>query len=369
MRYIIILLLVLHGAIHVLGTAKAFNWANIPQLSKEVTKTNGVLWMGTALLFIAAAVMLLLKKDIWWLPCGLAIILSQVLVIGSWTDAKFGTILNVVLLVSVVIGFANWHYYRQYQLDVVAYLPKESIAKEELLTEADMEHLPEVVQRYIRYSGSVGKPKVSNFRVEISGEIRQDEESEWMPFTSVQYNFLDSTARLFFMEATMKKLPVKGYHKFLAGRAIMDIRLLSLLKVQYEEGEKMDISETVTFFNDMCCMAPATLIDRRIKWFDVDSNKVRAAFSNNGITISAWLYFNGDGALINFVSEDRYATTDKHTMVRLPWATPLKEYKDFNGYTLPGYADLIYTYPDREMCYGRFYLNKITYNNNRFVNR
>lgn len=168
------------------------------------------------------------------------------------------------------------------------------------------------------------------------------------------------------MNATMKGLPVKGYHRFLNGTAVMDIRLLSLIKVQYQDGDKMNISETVTFFNDMCCLAPATLIDKRIKWLEADSVKAKAEFTNNGIAISAWLYINDEGELTNFVSEDRYATTDKQEMIRLPWSTPLAQYRSFKDYILPGYADLVYSCPDGDLCYGKFKMVSIVYNVKRF---
>src|SRR5690606_8752857 len=100
-------------------------------------------------------------------------------------------------------------------------------------------------KKYLRYTGAVGKSKVKNFKVEFSGEIRKNEQSEWMPFTSVQYNFLDAASRRFFMKATMKGLPVAGFHNFENGKAFMDIRLLSLFRVQYQEGAEMNIAETV----------------------------------------------------------------------------------------------------------------------------
>ena len=142
----------------------------------------------------------------------------------------------------------------------------------------------------------------------------------------------------------------------------MDIRLLSLFKVAYQSGMEMGIAETVTFFNDMCCMAPATLIDQRIKWLDSSSNTAHAAFSNNGITISARLYFNDTGELVNFISEDRYAAGDNNTMQRLRWATPLKDYREVDGYRLATRAEAIFTYPVGDLCYGTFNLRHITYN-------
>ena len=53
----------------------------------------------------------------------------------------------------------------------------------------------------------------------------------------------------------------------------------------------MNMSETVTLFNDMCLFAPATLIDKEILWEPVDPRTVWARFTHNGITISAMLYF------------------------------------------------------------------------------
>lgn len=142
----------------------------------------------------------------------------------------------------------------------------------------------------------------------------------------------------------------------------MDIRLLSIFKVQFLTGKEAGISETVTFFNDMCCMAPAALIDKRIEWLEFDNNKAKVSFSNNGITVSAWLYFNEKGELINFVSDDRYAMVENDTMTKLRWSTPLRDYKDINGYRLASYAETIYTYPEGDFTYATFTLKNIGYN-------
>lgn len=161
----------------------------------------------------------------------------------------------------------------------------------------------------------------------------------------------------------MQRFLVAGYHRFENGEAFMDIPVGPLLfRVQYQSGKEMGIAETVTFFNDMCCMAPATLIDRRIKWLEVKGNTVRAAFTNNGITISAWLYFNDTGELVNFVSDDRYAANGDGSVRKLRWLTPLKEYRERGGHRLAGYAETIYSYPEGDLIYGTFRLADVEYN-------
>ncbi|MEZ4962121.1 MAG: DUF6544 family protein [Saprospiraceae bacterium] len=361
-KYVFALLLLLHGLIHLMGFAKAFQVAEISQLTQPITKPTGALWGLSALLFTLASVLFILKKDSWWMWAIPAVILSQILVFSTWQDAKFGTIANVIVLVGAIIGFGTTSFYSLFENEVKSGLQQTASLPETILTEADLELLPAPVRKYIRYAGAVGKPKVVNFNIEFEGKIRKNEQSAWMPFTSEQYNFMDVPTRLFFMKATMKHLPVAGFHCFKNGKAFMDIRLLSLLKVQYKAGGEMDVSETVTFFNDMCCFAPSTLVDPRVKWLETDGNKVKASFTSNGNSITAWLYFNDEGQLVNFISQDRYAAGENGTMERLPWSTPLQDYKDINGHRVPGYADAVYSYPEGELVYGTFATRNVAYN-------
>ena len=142
----------------------------------------------------------------------------------------------------------------------------------------------------------------------------------------------------------------------------MDIRLLSLFNVQYQSGKEMNQAETVTFFNDMCVMAPATLIDNRIKWVTVDNNTARAEFTNENITIAASLFFNEKGELVNFVSDDRYAVTEDGALRKARWSTPLKSYKPFNGYNLASYGEAVFNFPEGDFCYGKFKIKSVDYN-------
>ena len=357
-RIILSVLIIIHAFIHLMGVAKAFGYGEIQGLSKPVSKTKGFLWLLAMLLLVAGGLLYMGNMNAWWIIAASGAMLSQYLIFTAWKDAKYGTLLNLFIVLAAIAGWSSTGFYHEYREQVSAFID-QGIAHKNLLSEQDISDLPVPVKKYLRYTGSLGKPKIENFRVVFSGRIRKDESSAWMPFTSEQYNFMDAAARLFFMKATMMHLPVAGYHCFLNGHAFMDIRLFSLFKVQYQSGNEMDTAETVTFFNDMCCMAPATLIDKRIKWMETDSNTVSASFTNNGITVSATLYFNERGELVNFVSGDRYATTGKNTMEKLRWSTPLKDYKEVNGYRLAGYADAVYTYPSGDFCYGQFYTKNV----------
>lgn len=361
MKYILSIILLIHGLIHLMGFVKAFQIAEMNQLQTGISKPMGILWLIAALLFVAAA-MLYLFSEFWFFPAAVAVCISTGIIISAWSDARFGMIPNIIIFVACVLAVSSCSYKGVYQKDIKTASKMNVISDNTLLMETDIANLPVPVQKYIRLTKSIGKPKVHNFYVEFEGKIRKNEQSEWMTFTCEQQNFMKYPTRLFFMNARMKGLPVAGYHHYKNGKAVMDIRLLSLLKVQYAEGNEMDISETVTFFNDMCCMAPATLIDERIKWLETKENSVECSFTNNEITIHAVLFFNLKGELVNFLSNDRYAYGESGTMTRLPWQTPIKAYKMVNDFYLPAQAEMIYNYPEGDLCYGVFNLKNIEYN-------
>ncbi len=357
-RNIFCFIIVIHGFIHLLGFSKAFHLVDAKQLP-PISKSAGSIWLFASILLIATAILYFNNYRYWWIAGIVAALTSQLIILSMWQESKFGTIANVILLLASLIGYGTIKYRDTYFNDVSKNMTSNNKTDSSLLTENDIMALPEPVKKYIRYTGFIGKPKISSFKINFQGTIRKNETSEWMPFLSEQYNFMHSPTRLFFMNAAMLKLPVAGYHCYKEGNASMDIRLFSLIKVQYADGEKMNVAETVTFFNDMCCMAPGTLIDKRINWKTINDTIVEGNFIYKNISIKADLHFNATGQLTNFISDDRLSVTDDK---KVRWSTPLSNYKNVNGYTLAGNAKTIYTYPEKDFCYGTFQLKSVIYN-------
>ena len=235
-----------------------------------------------------------------------------------------------------------------------------------LLKEEDIKHLPLPVQKYIIYTGSLGKEKIHNLKVSFKGGFKTNPQSGFLNFKSVQYNFYDEPTRIFYIRAKKLGLPFDGLHLYKGPNATMQIKVASLFQVVNARGPEMNRGETVTLFNDMCIMAPAALIDKNIEWETIDSLIVKAKYTNQGNTITAILFFNEKGELINFSSDDRYESADGKVYKSYTWTTPVKDYKEFNGRKLACYGETIWHKPEGEFCYGKFTLTEVEYNCKEF---
>jgi hypothetical protein len=70
-----------------MGFAKAFEYGNFSQLTKEISTPMGLVWFVTAILFIICIALYLLQKDSWVYFALVAVVLSQILIINNWQDA------------------------------------------------------------------------------------------------------------------------------------------------------------------------------------------------------------------------------------------------------------------------------------------
>jgi len=231
-----------------------------------------------------------------------------------------------------------------------------------VITDADLDTLPPLVRRYLRVSGVVGRPRPQAYWLTFTGRIRGGPDEAWMPFRAEQYSSVAEPARLFYMSARRSGVPIAVLHEYAGGQARMTVKLAGVLPIADARGPVMNRSETVTVFNDMCLLAPGTLVDPRITWRDVDDHSVDATFSAGGEAISARLTFGDDGMLRNFESDDRSrSSADGRTFTRLPFSTPVSEHGVFDGITIARRAEAQWRLPNGELfTYGEFTIESAT---------
>lgn len=224
-----------------------------------------------------------------------------------------------------------------------------------LLTLKDIEHLPLMVRNYLTYACVVGKEKVHSFKMVAEGEIKMTKDSKWGKIKIEQKNFVgENLVRLFYLTMNMFGIPVYALHSYTDKEASMLGKIAGLITVIDIKGKEMRISDTITLLNDMCLVAPATLIDSRITWQEIDNTTVKAIFKTEYCTVSANLYFNEKNQLINFTTDERYYAGPNNTFEKVKWSTPFYEYKSMNGIMLPSKGEATWSLPEGDYTYCKF---------------
>ncbi len=363
MRIALIVLLALHGLIHLLGPAKAFGWAPVTQLTHAISPASGMLWLLAAILLIGAAVTLAVSAPWWWCFALPGVLLSQWLIAQVWSDAKVGTLANLVIAVPMLIAALDARsgsFRSRFAQDSAALLARP-LQVTPVVTDADLARLPPLMQGYLRRVGVVGRPRVYNMRVVFEAQMRSSSTAPWMSSTATQYEFFNPPARLFHMKASRAGIPFDVYHRYVDGAATFQVRIAGLYPMVDQHGTVMTKAETVTLMNDIVVMAPAAVLDLPFTWEATGDHTVRATFANAGFTVSATLTFNDAGDLTGFVSTDRWQL-DGTAVRNVPWSTPISAYAEVDGIRVGTRGDANWIAASGEWTYGRFTIREIAYN-------
>lgn len=368
-RWVLVTVLTLHGLLHVLGVLKGFGWAQVSQLQAPIGQAAGVVWLGAGLLVLAAAGLLATGAPTWWWSGALlAAAVSQIAIATSWSDAKAGTAVNVLLVLAAAYAFASagpMSFHAQWEQQASRAL-EDVDATPSLLTEADLADLPQALAAYVRRSGAVGQPRVTSFDASLHGRIRGAPDQAWMPFTGRQIStYGPRPQRAFIMDATRSGFPITVLHQFADTTATMRAKALSLVPVVDAAGPEMDRGETVTVFNDLVMLAPGAIPDAPVRWTPVDAHHVRGNFTDGDQTVSALLTFDDEDELIDFTSDDRLrASADGSSFTPQTWSTPLSEHRDHDGRPIlvTGEAQWHAPQPEGTFTYVELVLDDINYN-------
>ncbi len=214
----------------------------------------------------------------------------------------------------------------------------------ERITENDLKDLPEVVQKYLRFSGVVGKMEISKVRLKQAGEFRlkPEEKFRWLKAEqSVDLNRLS-----FFWKGKIG--PVTAIDRFENGKGKMTIRLLGLIPLATSQGAEIDKGELVRFLAEGVWF-PTLFLQKQITWKEVDSQSARAFLTINNLTVNALFVFDEQFRVKRIVAR-RYME-NKGTFTLQEWEIQIVDYKDFHGFTIPRKSRVVWKLKEGDFCW------------------
>ena len=334
MRKALVLLIAIHGIIHLFGFFKAFGISEFNAITQPISKTYGVVWFLVFLLFGVTVILKLIQSDYWWLSGFLAVILSQLLIINYWSDAKFGTLANLIILIAVLIGYSSFSFKHQIKEERRALFAKTQHQNQNKVTEQSLQHLPAVIQNWLMNSGTLGKKSISNVHLTQELQLKmKPEQSAWYPGAAVQYFTIDPPAFHWTINTEMNPiLSVVGRDQFKEGKGEMLIKLCSLIPVaNAKHDEKVNQATLQRYLAEMVWF-PSMALSPYITWKSIDQHSARATMYYKGTQGSGVFHFDKDGRFEKFVAMRFQNSTDTKP---IQWTVKATKTEIRNGIRIP----------------------------------
>ena len=331
-RALFVVLLVVHGLIHSIGLVDQFHKLlksrPLIEVSPATGRIIGTLWLVACLLFLIGATLFLLNNTACWWVIAIAVLLSQVLIIIYWHDARFGTIPNVLILIVAMVGVSDARFNTTAR--------RESDSLSERMTEPSIEvsparvaELPSPVRQWLLYSGVIAKTAPVIVHLQQTGSMRTSPEGRWMPFHASQVITVSPPG--FVWNARIQVAPllfITGRDRLDGGKGNMLIKFLSAFTIANSSGPQIDESTLIRYLAEMVWY-PQAATSEYIRWEAIDATHARAVISRQDVSASGIFAFADSGEVRSFEAS-RYGDFGGE-MRKEAWHIDISEYKSFNG--------------------------------------
>jgi len=233
--------------------------------------------------------------------------------------------------------------------DVQTLLREASRGETSVVTEEMLRGLPEPVQRYLRYTGVVGKPSVRSVRLRQQGRFRLAAGKPWMPLDAQEWSSVRPPG--FVWEGTVRMGPVpivRAQDAYHAGEGHMLVKAASLFTVADATGEEMDRGSMVRYLNEMMWF-PSAFLEDNISFEAVDATSADVTLTDHGRTATATMFFDSEGRLTNFVARRHFLVDGRFDLET--WSTPITSYGMFEGLRLPDKGKAVWNLADGDFEY------------------
>lgn len=363
MQTIFLILVLLHGAIHLLGFGKGMGLISGEALTLPISKTMGVIWLLAAVLLWLFAYSYYSEFRNAWAFGLIAVLCSQVLVFVFWKDAKWATIPNVIVLIVSVLGYGHYQFQQLVRTETIKLWNQNSPRDENYFTDQDIGTLPTIVQVWLENSGALDRQYIQIGEVHQVAELQMNpEEDIWLPATAIQYTTLNNPGFIWSVDARMNTaLSFQGRDKFVDGKGHMLIKLLSLISVVDERGFRIDEGSLQRFLGEMVWF-PTMALMPYITWEEIDETKVRATMEYQGGKGSGIFHFNENGDVVKF-SAFRYKDNVEGAK-RHEWIMNILDHRFFEGVKVPSLMTSTWILDDGAWTWLKLEVKDVKYNQN-----
>ena len=272
------------------------------------------------------------------------------------------TYLAGVAIVLVAVGFlahADRAFYRLFKRGAAAIRAEAGTHDGAAIAEGDLRGLPEPIQRYMRFTGVVGRRRMSVVRVFHSGMFKPGKDGKWAPIkgeyqiTTRQPSFAWSGKIAMFPGLT-----AVAFDSYFKGKGRMLVKLVSAFTVVDAQSRETTLSAAGRCLAELT-MAPTFFLDRRVvAWQQTGPDSARCRMDDGAEAVEADFFVNPDGSLAK-VTLMRYFDTGKGTATPERFTGQTSNPRDFDGLIIPTRYQGYWNLQEGDLKYVDFTLDRV----------
>ena len=229
----------------------------------------------------------------------------------------------------------------------------------DIITEADMEGLPEPVRRNLHYVRITGKRRIRTVCLEQKGFFKLKPGQKWLPVRGTQYFTTEPPG--FVWQAAIKMNPllwVSGKDTYSLGKGNMKMKLWSFIKFSDVSGPKLDQGTMLRYLSEIIWF-PTAYLSSYLEWQPVDSDTAQVTMKYGGVAASALLSYDSEGRLTRFVADRYMGGKDDATLEK--WSVVPGEYKEAHGLMIPYKGEVTWNLASGDFTWANLEVTDISY--------
>jgi hypothetical protein len=196
-------------------------------------------------------------------------------------------------------------------------------------SDAELDGLPEPVQRHLAAAIAPGTPLATSARLRMRGSIKV---ARWLPFRAHQ---VLSPHHGFVWAARVAGGVIAGADRYVAGAGGMDWKLAGLVTVAHADGRDVSRSAAGRAAAEGMWVPTALLPRFGVRWEAREPGEVRASYRIRDIPVELRYRLDGDGRIVSFVFDRWGDPDDSGTFTWHPFGGEITGYRTFDGVTIP----------------------------------
>jgi hypothetical protein len=244
----------------------------------------------------------------------------------------FLTIIGVLFLLVMVLVLYAWRFEKRFMLKADAFI--ESATDHRTITVEDLKGQPELLQRWLRSSGSIGQPRAPHLEIHQDLQLRlKPDETSWKKAAAIQYNrYVDPGFIWRIKMPIIWPLKVLGVDQYTKGHGSMKMTMGGLVDLG-SKGSNPRINESAgqRFIGELIWYPPAALSPYLV-WREVDPQTLEVRMKDDP-DVAGRVLFNNEGLPETFTAQRFYESEEDSK--RYPWTCKVEGYKAFSGLKVP----------------------------------